>query len=82
MINIFQLYDEDILKDDDYTLKLKQALNKIEETDKRILLLYAEYQSLRKVAKILNVSPSTVCNKVNEIRDKIKKILNDEGDNI
>lgn len=46
--------------------------NHLEEWERRVILLYAECKSIRKVAKILDVSPSLVNVVVNKIRNKVK----------
>lgn len=58
-------------EDDGKIHRLKTIVRDLEETDKRIILLYAELQSQRKVAKLLGISTSLVNIKVNEIRRKI-----------
>lgn len=84
-VDMGQIYDEfneyETLRwfnqDDDH-LKLYDAIYKhLSEPDRRILLLYAHYHSLRQTAKILGVSASTVENRIKEIRRKIKTEIND-----
>lgn len=60
----------DIFNDDDEKVhRIKEIVfDVLSETDRRILILYAEMQSMRDVAKKLNVSASTVYLKIQEIR--------------
>jgi len=63
--------EEDIMEDDDETLKVFDAVNKIPEADRIILYLYAELGSLRAVGRTLGVSYSTARKAVQEIKGKI-----------
>lgn len=49
------------------------VFNNLDECERRILLLYAENPSLRKVGEILNCSQSLVNLTIKEIRKKIKQ---------
>lgn len=51
--------------------------HKLDEVDKRCILLYAELGTYRKLAKELGVSVSSAFFKIRDIRGKIYKILND-----
>ena len=48
---------------------------KLNEVDKRIILMYAELKSLRKLGMELGISVSSAWLKIKEIRDKIYKEL-------
>lgn len=63
--------EEDIMEDDDETLQVFDAVNKIPEADRIILYLYAELGSLRAVGRTLGVSYSTARKAVQEIKGKI-----------
>ena len=64
---------EDIFNDEDERVhKVKQVIfNRLTESDRRIILLYTELQSLRKLGKALNVPTATAYWCVKEIKDKI-----------
>lgn len=49
---------------------IKDRLN---DTEKRLLLLYAEIGSQRKVAELLRVSPATINRIIKDIREKLNK---------
>lgn len=72
MSDLFQEYAEDdsiFNKESDRLRNLKHVLwHELNDTDRRILLLYCETGNLRDAAKLLNVSASTLCIKMKTIR--------------
>lgn len=50
--------------------------NRLNETDRRIILMYAEYKSYAKVAQKLFTSTTTAYLKVKKIKEEILKYLN------
>lgn len=63
-------------RDDELQLRIRKLLSTdLNVIERRVLLLYAELGSLRKVAKILNVSPTTVYYKLKDVREKIITLL-------
>ena len=69
--------DNDIFSEEDEVVaKLKDVIfNRLSEIDRRVILLYAELQSQRKVAKLLGVSASTVNILIRRIRKEILEWL-------
>jgi len=73
----------DYLPDDDIFSEEPELINRIKhiiyeklsETDKRVLLLYAELSSQRKVGEKLGVSASTVNILIRKIRNRIFELL-------
>lgn len=64
--------DESIWRDyDDDILLLKRALDNLNDADRIIFVLYAEYGSLRKVGKKLGVSHSIVYKNISRIKKEI-----------
>ena len=64
--------DESIWRDyDDDMLLLKRALDNLNDADRIIFVLYAEYGSLRKVGKKLGVSHSIVYKNISRIKKEI-----------
>lgn len=63
-------------EDDDALYKIKEAVNTLSEADRRIIHLYADEGSMRKVAQHLKVSPATAFHYIHKIRNKITDILN------
>ena len=70
---IQQTFKPDPMKDTEQEYRLKSALSNLNEVDRRILILYAEYASIRDVAKILNTSYHYVSKKLKSIRNDLLK---------
>lgn len=64
--------------DDDFMYRLKQIIFDLPQIDRNIIIIYAEERSQRKLAKRLNVSLTTVYNKIKEIREYIITKLSNE----
>ena len=74
MLNvIMNNFKPNIFSDTENEYNLKCTLNKLSEVDKRILILYAEYASIRDVAKILNTSYHYINKKLKGIRNDLFK---------
>mgnify|MGYP002868282634 CR=1 FL=1 len=78
MININEILEEykpdnDIFSEEEFNIKkLKNIIfNELDEVERRIILIYAETGSLRKLGKELGVCASTALSKIKEIRKKI-----------
>lgn len=72
----YQPSDDIFNEEDELINELKHIIYlKLDEVDKRIILMYAELKSLRKLGLELGISVSSAWIKVNEIRDKIYKEL-------
>ncbi len=56
---------------DDDMVNIINKVNTLTEPDKIILLMYAELQSFRKLADVLNVSFTTAYKSILQIRNKI-----------
>lgn len=69
---IFEEYSPNILEDEDFIYKIKLSINKLSETDRALLILYADTGSLEKTGKLLGVSDTTVYINIKRIRDIIK----------
>lgn len=66
-------------EDDAKIYAVKKALASLPETHKRVVILYAECGSMRKVAKILGVSAGTICQLLKTIRKDIYEYINNIG---
>ena len=76
MLNVIQNnFKPDPMKDTEQEYRLKSALSKLSEVDRRILILYAEYASIRDVAKILNTSYHYINKKLKGIKDDLFKAI-------
>lgn len=64
--------DESIWReDDDDMLLIKKALDSLDDADRIIFVLYAEYGSLRKVGKKLGVSHSIIFKNISRIKKQL-----------
>ena len=76
MLGIIQMnFKPNIFRDTESEYNLKCALNHLSEVDKRIIILYAEYSSIRDVAKLLGSTYHYVSKKLKEIRNELFKII-------
>lgn len=83
IINEYEV-NEGIFNDDDHHIHiLKKAINNLNPSDKIIFVLYAEYQSLRKVGEILGVSHTIVFKEIKKINKQIYDYIkiNSNGSN-
>lgn len=87
-MNIYQILDEykpndSIFDEDDEKIrKLKMIIySKLDETERRIILEYAEIGNSRDCAKLFKVSPTTIYLRIKEIQNKIKSFLENEYNN-
>jgi len=83
MHNIQELYEDYLETDDIFTdepkniTRLKYIIfHKLTEPERRIILLYTELQSIRKVAKMLNVSPASAWISIDTVKRKIRNEYN------
>jgi len=81
-LDIYELEDlykptDDIFCEDDFSyIKLKHILfEKLDDTERRIILCYSHYGNLRDTAKLFNVSTTTIWNYISKIKKKIKKYI-------
>ena len=84
IINMKRILEEYLPDDDLFSVEdarmnaLKHIIyEKLSETDKRVILLYAELGSQREVGRKLGVSASTVNILIKRIRNEILKHLDD-----
>lgn len=66
----------DPVNDDERTFRLKEVIGSLDETSKRLILIYLDQGSYRKASRLLGVSPSLYCNQIKAIREKIDFMLN------
>ena len=72
---IQQTFKPDPMKDTEQEYRLKCTLNHLSEVDRRIIILYAEYSSIRDVAKILDTTFHYVSKKLKEIRNELHRFI-------
>lgn len=67
------LPNNDIFSEESEKLRLtKKALWQLSETDRLLICLYAEIQSLRKLGELLGVSRTTAYLQIKQIKERIK----------
>ena len=78
-----QLKDElipDVLVDSEEIYNIKDIiLHTLDENDRIVFLLYLEYNSMSKVAKLLHVSTTTIYYIIRKVREIIKLELKKRG---
>ena len=84
LMNILnQLKDEmapDALVDSEEIYNIKDIiLHTLDENDRVVFLLYLEYNSMGKVAKLLHVSTTTIYYIIRKVREQIKLELKERG---
>ena len=75
-------YDPDIMcEDDERVIKIKRALQKLQDYDRILWVLYMELGASRKVGSVLHVSHSTVLKEINRIKLEIRyQMMIDDSD--
>ena len=78
-----QLKDEmvpNVLTDSEELYNMKDIiLHTLDENDRIVFLLYLEYSSMGKVAKLLHVSTTTIYYLIRKVRETIKLELKKRG---
>ena len=78
-----QLRDEmapNVLVDSEEIYNIKDIiLHTLDENDRVVFLLYLEYGSMSKVAKLLHVSTTTIYYLIRKVREQIKEELKNRG---
>lgn len=77
LTGIFKDYEANLLEDDEWLYNLKEVIFSLPESEKIIILLYADLQSMRKVARKLHVSTATAYLAIDRIRNKVIEKLYD-----
>ena len=60
-------------EDDDRTLAIKRVLRTLPTDEQVLFILHTEIESYRTLAKIFGVSRTTILNRINEIKTKIRQ---------
>lgn len=69
-------YDPDVMcEDDERVIRIKRALQKLQEPDRILWVLYMDLGASRKVGAVLHVSHSTVLKEINRIKTEIKYLM-------
>ena len=76
MLGIIQTnFKPNPMTDTEQEYMLKSALNRLNDVDKRIIILYAELSSIRDVAKILDTTYHYVSKKLKGIKDELHRFI-------
>jgi DNA-directed RNA polymerase specialized sigma subunit len=68
--------NNDIFSEESEKVRLtKEALWQLSETDRLLICLYSEIQSLRKLGELLGVSRTTAYLQIKQIKEKIKNYV-------
>lgn len=70
-ISLQKINDEylpDAAKDDDEMYKLKTIIQSLDDTDRALLIMYADLESMKKTGDLFSVSPATICGQIKRIR--------------
>jgi len=81
-ISVGETFDEHIISISynlDIKIDLENIFNKLNSTDKNILLLYAEYNNKSKVAQLMEMPYTTFCRKLHQALNKWGKLLKNGG---
>lgn len=62
-------------EDDDQMLAIKQAVASLPPEERVLLILHTEIGSYRQLAKVFGVSRTTIFNRVQQIKERIKNNL-------
>lgn len=70
--------NEDIFSEESEKVRLtKEALWQLSDTDRLLICLYAEIQSLRKLGELLGVSRTTAYLQIKQIKERIKDYVDE-----
>lgn len=77
-------YNQDVMCNEDVrVIKIKRALQKLQEPDRILFCLYMDLGASRKVGSVLHVSHSTVLKEINRIKMEIRyQMMVDDYDDI
>ncbi len=64
--------------DDESLNQLYVAIRHLTEVDRALILLYLEEKTYQEIADILGTSPNNIGVRVNRIKERLKKILNEK----
>lgn len=68
--------NEDIFSEESEKVRLtKEALWQLSDTDRLLICLYSEIQSLRKLGELLGVSRTTAYLQIKQIKERIKQYV-------
>lgn len=75
LMNEYRVNDDIFSEESEKVRLTKQALWNLSETDRLLICLYSEIQSLRKLGELLGVSRTTAYLQIKIIKEKIKEYV-------
>ena len=58
--------------------QLYDAIRQLSEVDRAVILLYLDEKSHREIAEIIGTNPNNVGVRINRIKDRLRRILNEQ----
>lgn len=78
LVKEYDFKTDDILQYDDEQVNYFEAVKKLPKPDYIILILYAHFQSQRKVGSLLGVTHSIIGRELRRIRNEITNIIRND----
>lgn len=75
LMNEYRINDDIFSTESEKVRLTKQALWSLSETDRLLICLYSEIQSLRKLGELLGVSRTTAYIQIKQIKERIKEYV-------
>lgn len=72
--NEYNRKDDAFHEDSDLMTEMSDIIDKLPIHERRLIILYAEYGSYRKMAKIFNCHWTTIHKQIKKIKQKIKTV--------
>jgi RNA polymerase sigma-70 factor (ECF subfamily) len=60
--------------------RLYDAIRQLSEVDRAVILLYLDEKSHREIAEIIGTNPNNVGVRINRIKDRLRRILDEKDD--
>lgn len=79
LMNEYAINDDIFSTESDKVKLTKEALWQLSETDRLLICLYSEIQSLRKLGELLGVSRTTAYLQIKEIKERIKQYVTEHS---
>lgn len=75
LMNEYKVNDDIFSEESEKVRLTKEALWQLSDTDRLLICLYAEIQSLRKLGELLGVSRTTAYLQIKQIKERIKEYV-------
>ncbi len=71
-------FEDKLCRDEDFT-RLNNAINKLNDIEKAIIMLYLDEKDYAEIADITGMSKTNIGVKILRIKEKLKSIINNDG---